>query len=123
MDEKLLLKVRKVIAEQTGFPERKVTANSRIGWDLDVDGDDAEELINRLDQEFPIDMTKFPYDFYFGIEGGDLLGWLHDMIYDRKKLREIRKFRKKDFTVMDMVKSIEAGHWTGDIPYQGSKDE
>lgn len=45
MSDDPLKTVRKLLIEGQGMPERKVTPDARLLHDLDVDGEDAGELL------------------------------------------------------------------------------
>jgi hypothetical protein len=44
-----------------------------IARDLGVDGDDAEEFMQRFQSEFNVDLSNFRFDSYFGGEGFRLI--------------------------------------------------
>jgi acyl carrier protein len=63
--------VRKLLVEGQGVPEGKVTPEARILHDLEVDGDDAGELIQALHERFGTDFTELNEQWlvFFNTEG------------------------------------------------------
>ena len=63
--------VRKLLIEGQGVPERKVTPDARIVHDLGVDGDDAAEIFEALQDRFDTDFTELnrQWQVFFNTEG------------------------------------------------------
>ena len=62
-----------VVAEQTGWNLRAITPDSEIEGDLGCTGDDARELMLRMEREFGIDMSRVDFSRHFGSEAS--AGW------------------------------------------------
>ena len=50
--------------------DKELNINNSIGEDLYVDGDDGIELLEEYSKRFSVDISGFPFDDYFGPEGG-----------------------------------------------------
>lgn len=63
--------LRKLLIEDQGVPEGKVTPHARILHDLSVDGDDAGEVFHALHERFGTDFTELnrQWRFFFNTEG------------------------------------------------------
>ncbi|WP_443970229.1 acyl carrier protein [Sphingobium sp. CR28] len=63
--------VRKLLIEGQGVPARKVTPDARILHDLGVDGDDAAEIFEALQDRFGTDFTELnrQWRVFFSTEG------------------------------------------------------
>ena len=63
--------VRKLLIEDQGVPEAKVTAHARIMHDLGVDGDDAAEVFQKFNAQFGTDFTELDNQWrtFFNTEG------------------------------------------------------
>lgn len=66
----LLLRLVKILSIECGVPLKKITLSSSVMRDLGIDGLDAWELMERLKQEFFIEMSEVDYEPYFGDEAG-----------------------------------------------------
>jgi hypothetical protein len=63
--------VRKLLIEGQGLPARRVTPDARILHDLGVDGDDAAEIFEALQEQFGTDFTELnrQWRVFFNTEG------------------------------------------------------
>jgi acyl carrier protein len=78
--------------------KKGVTPDQPIGvgkGSLGIDGDDAVELLAHLRKRFGITFQQFPFDRYFGPEGGGI-GMLWDWLNGR--LKPLEKFTVGDLT-------------------------
>jgi hypothetical protein len=69
MSTDLAERVVSVIAHQTGCPQSRLPLQTDL-WDLGVDGDDAQDLLLRLSEEFQIDLQNMQFNRHFGPEAG-----------------------------------------------------
>jgi acyl carrier protein len=63
-----LAQVIGLVANQTGLPPAKIAPTSRLREDLGVDGDDAEELLEAIRDEFGVDFADFKLARFFACE-------------------------------------------------------
>jgi acyl carrier protein len=70
MKSETLQGVIELVAEQTGVSSSRITAATRIGEDLGVDGDDASDLFTEFASRFNVDLTGFQFSRHFGPEAG-----------------------------------------------------
>jgi acyl carrier protein len=70
MKSETLQGVIELVAEQTGVSPSRITATTRIGEDLGVDGDDASDLITAFATRFQVDIAAFNFSRHFGPEAG-----------------------------------------------------
>jgi hypothetical protein len=82
-------------------PKKRIDANTKIGRDLGVDGDDAEELLQAFSKKFNVNINQFPFRDYFGPETAFNPVFFLWHIFFGKKLKEL--------TVNDLVKAAENG--------------
>lgn len=63
--------VRKLLIERQGLPARRVTSDARILHDLGVDGDDAAEIFEALQEQSGTDFTELnrQWRVFFNTEG------------------------------------------------------
>ena len=59
MKSETLQRVIELVAEQTGVSPSRITAATRIGEDLGVDGDDASDLLTEFASRFHVDLAGF----------------------------------------------------------------
>ena len=59
------------MAEQTGVAREKLSLESRLSFDLGIEGDDAVELFDGFKREFEVDVSELHlyWDSYFAPEG------------------------------------------------------
>ena len=70
MKSETLQEVIHLVAEQTGVSPSRITASTRIGEDLGVDGDDASDLLTAFASRFHVDLAGFEFARHFGPEAG-----------------------------------------------------
>src|SRR5579859_928108 len=88
------------IINRLSYKNRDITGDCIINYDLPIDGDDADELINSIFEEFKTDFSKFNFHEYFNDEG---IGLLPVFSFFRKQ--------KKPLTVRHLIAVIERGAW------------
>lgn len=57
------------IAQHEGVDAQKISQQTLLFDDLDIDGDDAVDLISEFSEKFSVDLSGFDYKRYFGEEG------------------------------------------------------
>jgi hypothetical protein len=70
MKSETLQNVIHPVAEQTGVSPSRITASTRIGEDLGVEGDDASDLLTAFASRFHVDLAAFQFARHFGPEAG-----------------------------------------------------
>lgn len=70
MKSETLQEVIRLVAEQTGVSPSRITASTRIGEDLGVDGGDASDLLTAFSTQFQCKLTAFDFSRHFGPEAG-----------------------------------------------------
>jgi hypothetical protein len=60
--------VLNLVAECTGCSRGQLSLDTALNQELGVDGDDAAELLEAFARKFGVDLSRFPYDRYFGNE-------------------------------------------------------
>lgn len=72
-------RVIQIVSACTGIAADRISENSDLRRDLGIEGDDANELLERICSEFAIDMTCYdPRDFFWPEGGADpVRGLLH----------------------------------------------
>jgi hypothetical protein len=77
--DRVLGRVIQIVSAFTGIAADRISENSDLRRDLGIEGDDANELIERVCSEFVIDMACYdPGDFFWPEGGADpLRGLLH----------------------------------------------
>ena len=57
--------VRNCVARHSGLAIEKIAPESRLLHDLEIDGDDAADLLIDYSKAFTVDMTDFSFDQFF----------------------------------------------------------
>lgn len=86
-----------------------ISESSKLEEDLGITGDEACDFLIKYGKAFKVDISNFSVDGYFKPEGYSFL----DTILEDMKLK--KKYIKKDFTVGDLIKGIQAGKLDNDI--------
>lgn len=68
------------IADYLGVAPGKVSVSTRVNLDLGVDGGDAVDLMQAFGKHFHVDVSKFPYDAYFGPEASNPFGFFRSAL-------------------------------------------
>lgn len=105
MKSETLRRVIELVAEQTGVSPSRITAATRIGEDLGVDGDDASDLLTEFASRFQVDLAGFQFSRHFGPEAG----WspfyaLYCLFTGRGRTEPV--------TVGQLAKAVERGEWS-----------
>lgn len=104
----------------------ELTLDTRIGEDLCIIGDDAEEFLFDYAQEYGVDFSKFEFGDYFPDEGSiDMHYYISNIVKYKSSFigfvnkidsffwRAIAQRRNyKSMTINDLIVSARAGKWT-----------
>lgn len=105
MKPETLQGVIELVAEQAGVSPSRLTATTRIGEDLGVDGDDASDLLAEFACRFHVDLTGFQFSRHFGPEAGwDPFSALYGLLTGRSRTEPI--------TIGQLAESAEKGRWS-----------
>lgn len=61
--------IRSLVAKHARVEPHQLRGNTRVGEDLGIVGDDAEELLTEFSEKFNVDLTNFRFQDYFPDEG------------------------------------------------------
>ena len=93
--------LREILAKFIG--DKKVSNDTALLHDLSIAGDDAWEMIGKINQQFGTDFSKMPFSAYFpdetealGVHWAKLIG---------------RRSSKKPLTVRHLENVIDRGVW------------
>ena len=100
MSFETLQKIIRLVAESTGVDESLITASTRLGEDLGVDGDDASDMIAALASNFHVDLAAFDFSRHFGPEAGFSPISIH------------LSPRLEPVTVGHLAEAVERGAWS-----------
>jgi acyl carrier protein len=127
-------RVRQFVAREASVRVETLTPETRINYDLGVDGDDAVELLEAFMEEFRVDLSAFEFNRYFGPEGGPppaFIGvifafplllvfatftFLLDLVSGKRKtiqaINEWREqWRRESLTLEEIAAAAVAGCW------------
>jgi hypothetical protein len=94
-------RVLRLVASMTGIKREELVPTARLFHDLHVYGDDADELLMAIKDEFGVDFSGFEFSDYFTSEPNDSVFW---QFVTRKWVRK----EKLPFTVSDLVEIVKA---------------
>ncbi|WP_435237661.1 DUF1493 family protein [Psychromonas sp. PT13] len=77
--EDIFNRITTMIEFETGYSKNKITRSTRLYQDINIDGDDAEELLYKYSELFGIDMSDFEFCRYFNNEGFDSISILKSL--------------------------------------------
>jgi acyl carrier protein len=100
MKTETLHEVIQLVAEYSGVAESSITASTRLGEDLGVDGDDASDLIAAFASRFHVDIAVFDFSRHFGPEAG----FSPFSIHPSPRLEPV--------TVGHLAETVERGAWS-----------
>ncbi|MFC7526845.1 DUF1493 family protein [Parapedobacter sp. GCM10030251] len=81
-----------------------ISNRTRLYHDLNIYGDDADELLSRFSELYGVDLSKFRFNDYFPNEGD----WILPSILRLITLKPSKTY--KELTVENLEKAIEAGY-------------
>ncbi len=91
-----------IVNKYLGFtPQKEITENTRIREDLDIEGDDAIDFFEKIENEFNVDFQNLELSKYFHSEGFNPFSFVVNFFSKSKK----------SLKVSDIAKSIEAKEW------------
>ena len=94
-----------LVAEQTGVSPSRITATTRIGEDLGVDGDDASDLLTAFASRFHVDLAGFQFARHFCPEAGWSLFYALYYLFTGRG-------RGEPVTVGQLADAAERGVWS-----------
>ena len=97
-----------MVAKKCGLKQPQVRPDSRLLHDLNIDGDDAAELIQEICTHFSINMGGFVFDEFFGSEGRFFNPF---WFLRRNSSRHLKN--KRPLTVGQIAAAAVAGKWSG----------
>ncbi len=77
----------------------ELTMGTRIGEDLRLIGDDADEFLDKFSKEFAVDLSEFPFSDYFPDEGSASMHFYTGRQMNRPKKPALSLLRKLDSLV------------------------
>jgi acyl carrier protein len=69
-EEQLLEQVKQILWALHGDRPERVTLKSDLFSDLGIDGDDAIEVFEKIEEKFDVDFSSMQWDRHFGPEAG-----------------------------------------------------
>ena len=98
-----------IISHETGLPVSKINMGSTLLGDLNIDGDDAYEIIEKINAIYKPDLSSFVFKDYFREEP-----CFKGLIYLLRLLKykdTHRASNKKPITVSMLVNACSTGVW------------
>ncbi|MCC7155575.1 MAG: DUF1493 family protein [Bryobacterales bacterium] len=92
------------VASKTGLRADQIKTDARLLHDLGLYGDDAEELITEVAEEFSLPVSSFDFGRYFFPES--FAFWMFPPF-----LRRRIAANKAPLTVEQLVISVQSGRW------------
>jgi len=104
----------------------ELTMGTRIGEDLRLIGDDADEFLEKFSKEFSVDLSGFPFSDYFPVEGSASMHFYAGRQMSSPKNPALSLLRKLDsliwglfsrrrsfktLTVHDLYEFARTGKW------------
>jgi acyl carrier protein len=107
MDSDILARILAFVAEETATSPERISLETSLQKDIGVDGDDAEELMEKFSETFQVDMKEFQIDKYFYPE--------HYLVFSPLKLVQWLFGDGPPLTasirIADLVKAAECHRW------------
>jgi acyl carrier protein len=69
-EEQILEQVKQILWDLHGDRPERVTLKSDLFSDLEIDGDDAVEIFEKIKEEFEVDFSCMQWNRHFGPEAG-----------------------------------------------------
>ena len=98
-----------LISKETLLPLSKISLNSTLLGDLDLDGDDAWEIFEKCQEKYQLDLSEFEFQKYFRNEP-----CFKGLLYLLRKLKygdEHIAAQKEPVTVSMLIKACASGAW------------
>ena len=85
-EARIVNRIIEIIAKTSAHDPHSIKLESRLLHDLGVYGDDADDVLLALQNEFQVDLSRFTFVNYFFSEGpvGILPEWLYRRVAERK---------------------------------------
>ena len=103
----ILSEVVRLVAARCGIPTEQVGPETRLLHDLQIDGDDAAELIETFCGQFDMSSEGFNFSLYFNSEV-TVERFVSILTRDRSRLLERDELRVKDLVVAAQEKRFGA---------------
>lgn len=100
-----------IVKDITGYADHKHSLDSRIARDLGCEGSDAEELLQRMQDELGVDFSDFDFYEYFVDEMMCCQGWMFWWLYGSWHLYRLNFKTKTEITVRDLYDAVLRGKW------------
>lgn len=95
--------VLRIVSECSAVPREDLRDSTRIVQDLNLDGDDVEEILERVAATFAIDMSMYRWDRHHGPEGCNPLWLIFRPVWLREPLIPIR--------IADIIEAATTRRW------------
>lgn len=105
-----------------------LSLSTRIGEDLCIVGDDADELLIEFSREFNVDLSEMDFDAYFPREASSEMNYYLSVIAKNNSKNNIFKFLDilfrriitkrvvyKSLTINDLAYAAKIGRWKAQI--------
>lgn len=113
MQEQLEKRVVDFVEKELAGSNQNVTVNTKLNYDLNVMGTEADDFMGAFGEEFDVDLSNLEFKKYFGKDLDGLLIpiaiviELYYLIFNRSKKRD----KLIPVKVKDLIKSAEAKKW------------
>lgn len=102
--------ILKIASEHSGIIFKKLHLNCSINSDLQIDGDDIEEFIHKIDDQFNLNFDDFDFKKYFNSESDiSIFSSLMSMFRCDKNANHVSFY---DVTLEDLVNWSHNGYWS-----------
>ena len=108
MNDDVEPQVREIVAKSAGRQPGEISLDSQLREDLNLDGDDAEELLVQLRDRFNIDFSGINFRRHFA---GETSVWWFGFIEWIERLVGQPKQRFIPITVQDLVEAAAKSSW------------
>jgi hypothetical protein len=97
--------IQNFVAGYLNVAPGNIDVNRRLVEDLNIVGDDAEDLIREYAEKFKVDMSEFDFEFYFPTESqvSSFLYWFSGLLGFRRSRPEV--------TIRKLAEIAERGRW------------
>lgn len=102
MEKHIMSKLLELIEKETGVTQAQIDIHKSLNFDYKIDGDDAVELLERISEEFALDLSNFDFYRYFNDEAS--LGF---NILKFAYLKSFKKIKKEPILIVDLIKIVE----------------
>jgi acyl carrier protein len=117
VEEKTLEQVKQILWDLHGDRPERVSLKSDLFADLGIDGDDAVEVFQRIEEKFEIDFSLMKWERHFGPEAG-----FNPFVLLLPSWRWWQRERVP-VTVEDLITAICAKRWVKVYPGEGNNQK